>query len=192
MAMVWLCSINLVIANYIILNVTGREKSFILPFHPGHWCCIRTRKNGCHFSNCVEKYCLNPIIQIILLATFRFLFLHCESVTRNRIVMATQAIIQVFLWHLYPSSCINHIILATLRTWTLQWRHNDHNGVSNHQPGGCLLNRLFRRRSKKTSKLCVTGLCAGNSPGPVNSPHKGPVTRKIFPFDDVIMEPPLV
>ena len=23
--------------------------------------------------------------------------------------------------------------------------------------------------------------------GPVNSPHKGPVTRKIFPFDDVIM-----
>ena len=30
-------------------------------------------------------------------------------------------------------------------------------------------------------------LCAGNSPGPVNSPHKGPVTRKMFPFDDVIM-----
>ena len=28
---------------------------------------------------------------------------------------------------------------------------------------------------------------AGNSPGPVNSPHEGPVTRKMFPFDDVIM-----
>ena len=28
----------------------------------------------------------------------------------------------------------------------------------------CLLNRLFRRRSKKTSKLRVTGLCVGNSP----------------------------
>ena len=27
----------------------------------------------------------------------------------------------------------------------------------------------------------------GNSPGPVNSPHKGPVTRKMLPFDDVIM-----
>ena len=26
-----------------------------------------------------------------------------------------------------------------------------------------------------------------NSPGPVNSPHKGPVTGKMFPFDDVIM-----
>ena len=35
--------------------------------------------------------------------------------------------------------------------------------VSNHQPHDCLLNRLFRRRSKKTSKLCVTGLCEGNS-----------------------------
>ena len=46
------------------------------------------------------------------------------------------------------------------------------------------VNRLFRRRSKKTSKLHVTGLCAGNSPGPVNSPHKGPVTRKMLPFDD--------
>ena len=47
----------------------------------------------------------------------------------------------------------------------LRWRHNDHAGVSNHQPHGCLLNRLFRRNSKKTSKLRVTGLCAGNSPG---------------------------
>ena len=43
----------------------------------------------------------------------------------------------------------------------LQWRHN---GVSNHPPHDCLLNRLFRHRSKKTSKLCVTDLCAGNSP----------------------------
>ena len=62
----------------------------------------------------------------------------------------------------------------------LHWRHNDHVAVSNHQPHDCLLNRLFRRRSKKTSKLHVTGLCAGNSPGPVNSPHKGQVTRKMF------------
>ena len=47
---------------------------------------------------------------------------------------------------------------------TLQWRHNEHDGVSNHQPHDCLLNGLFRRRSKKTSKLRVTDLCEGNSP----------------------------
>ena len=48
---------------------------------------------------------------------------------------------------------------------SLQWRHNERVCVSNHQPHGCLLNRLFGRRSKKTPKLRVTGLCAGNSPG---------------------------
>ena len=47
---------------------------------------------------------------------------------------------------------------------SLQWRHNLRDGVSNHQPYDCLRNRLFRRRSKKTSKLCVAGLCVGNSP----------------------------
>ena len=79
------------------------------------------------------------------------------------------------------------MILEAGACHTLHWRHNGHDGVSNHQPHDCLLNRLFWRRSKKTSKLRVTGLCVGNSPGPVNSPHKGPVTRKMFPFDDVIM-----
>ena len=69
----------------------------------------------------------------------------------------------------------------------LRWRHNGRDSVSNHQPHDCLLNRSFRRRSKKTSKLRVTGLCAGIHRGPVNSPHKWPVTRKMFPFDDVIM-----
>ena len=51
-----------------------------------------------------------------------------------------------------------------------QWRHNGHNGVSNHQPHDRLLNRLFRLRSKKTSKLRVTSLCAGNSPVTVDFP----------------------
>ena len=47
--------------------------------------------------------------------------------------------------------------------WSLQWRHNGPDGVSNHHHRACLLNCLFERRSKKTSKLRVTGLCAGNS-----------------------------
>ena len=47
---------------------------------------------------------------------------------------------------------------------SLRWRHNGRDAVSNHQPRDCLLNRLFRRRSKKTSTLRATGLCSGNSP----------------------------
>ena len=51
-------------------------------------------------------------------------------------------------------------------TWSgpLQWRHDEHHGILNHRRLDCLLNRLFRCRSKKTSKLRVTGLCEGNSP----------------------------
>ena len=49
--------------------------------------------------------------------------------------------------------------------FSLQWHHNGHDCISNRQPHDRLLNRLFRCRSKKTSKLRVTCLCAGNSPG---------------------------
>ena len=47
---------------------------------------------------------------------------------------------------------------------TLQWRHNERDGVSKHRRLHCLLNCWFRHRSKKTTKLRITGLCAGNSP----------------------------
>ena len=57
----------------------------------------------------------------------------------------------------------NHHTDYISQSW--QWRHNGRNGVSNHQPHDCLLNRLFGHRSKKTSKLHIAGLCAGNSPG---------------------------
>ena len=76
-------------------------------------------------------------------------------------------------WQIIATLCNETYFFNKL---SLQWHHNDHDGVSNHQPHSCLHNRLFRRRSKKTSKLRVTGLCVGNSPGPMNSPHKGPVT----------------
>ena len=55
--------------------------------------------------------------------------------------------------------------LISLILISLLWRHHGRDNVSNHQPHDCLFNRLIRRRSKKTSKLRVTGLCAGNSPG---------------------------
>ena len=57
-----------------------------------------------------------------------------------------------------------HWSLVTHICVTLQWRHNGRDSVSNHQPYHCIVYCLFRRRSEKTSKLRVTGLCAGNSP----------------------------
>ena len=79
---------------------------------------------------------------------------------------------QQFLWH----------------HQSLQWYHNERDCVSNHQPRDRLLNRLFRHRSTKTSMLPVSlAFVWGIHRWPANSPHKGPVTRKMFPFDDVII-----
>ena len=70
---------------------------------------------------------------------------------------------------------------------SLQWRHNGRDGVSNHQPHDCLPNRLVGPRSKNTSKLRVTGLCAGNSPGTGEFPAQMASNAEMFPFDDVNM-----
>ena len=69
----------------------------------------------------------------------------------------------------------------------LQWRHNERDIVSNHQPHDCLLSRLFGCRSKKTSTLRVTGHCAGNSPGTGEFPAQMVSNAEMFPFDDIIM-----
>ena len=76
--------------------------------------------------------------------------------------------------HIYITSMYIYIYIRLLLQWiksispkniALLWRHNGLDSVSNHQPHHCLLGRLFGRRSKITSKLRVTGLCARNSPG---------------------------
>ena len=41
-----------------------------------------------------------------------------------------------------------------------------------------------QRKYQSSASLAFVG---GIRRSPVNSPHKGPVTRKIIPFDDVIM-----
>ena len=64
--------------------------------------------------------------------------------------------------HLFTNSGTKR---SQITHYSILWRHNGRDCVSNHQPHDCLLNRLFRRRSKKTSKLRGTGLCAWNSPG---------------------------
>ena len=72
--------------------------------------------------------------------------------------------IKVISWFAFQFTDEYYFILSKLMAWTLQWRHNERDGVSNHQPHVCSLNRLFRRRSKETSKLRVTALCVANLP----------------------------
>ena len=77
--------------------------------------------------------------------------------------------------------------LSPTKRIILEWRHNGCDSVSNHQPHNCLLNRLFRRRSNKTSKLRVTGLCTGNSPWTGEFPAQRASNVENVPFDDAIM-----
>ena len=93
--------------------------------------------------------------QIVIKKSFniRITYTLCKEKTSN----------QTFLYACF-TKISNNICSVIFRfvVVSLHWRHNDHDGVSNHQPHGCLLNRIFGRRSKKISKLRVTGLCAGN------------------------------
>ena len=77
-------------------------------------------------------------------------------------------------------------ILPCGRQWLVplayEWSHNGRDGISNQQLHDCLLNHSFRRRSKKTSQLRVTGLCAGNSQVTGEFPSQRPVTWKMIPF----------
>ena len=93
---------------------------------------------------------------------------HCSDVTRMSWRLkstATQLFVLNFVQYSINENIKLHNSPFMRGLYPLQWRHNGLDCVSNHQPHDCLLNRLFRRRSKKTSKLRVTGLCAGNSPG---------------------------
>ena len=96
----------------------------------------------------------------------------------NSMLYNHQLGIVVFTWGQFHRKRSRYLSLISVWKWlikdhsriyqgpneSLQWRHSGRESVSNHQPHDCLFNRLFRRRSKKISKLCVTGLCAGNSP----------------------------
>ena len=56
-------------------------------------------------------------------------------------------------------------------TCSLRWRHNELDGVSNHQP------YADRRKHQCSASLAFV---RGIHRGAVNSPHKWPVTRKCF------------
>ena len=70
---------------------------------------------------------------------------------------------------------------------SLQWRHNGCDSVSNYQPHHCLLNGKFSADQRKHQSSASLAFVRGIHRWPVNSPHKWPVTRKMFPFYDVIM-----
>ena len=89
----------------------------------------------------------------------------CDQKHPEEVISMSRWISQYISWLLWNTLINETNSSFTLKPHALRWRHNGRDGVSNHQPHDCLLNNLFGHRSKKTSKLRVTGLCEGNSPG---------------------------
>ena len=77
---------------------------------------------------------------------------------RYGLLQVVSHVFAVCLSHSCHCSCWVVFVFITVT------KKNEREGVSNHQPQDCLLNRLFRHRSNKASKLCVTSLCLGNTP----------------------------
>ena len=65
----------------------------------------------------------------------------------------------------------------------LQWCHNERYGVSNHRRPHCLLNCSDTDQRKHQSSASLAFMLRRIHRWPVNSPHKRPVTQKMFPFD---------
>ena len=79
-------------------------------------------------------------------------------------------------------------IQYTFLTGILQWRHNEHDGsqitgVSIICSPVC--SGADQRKHQSSASLAFG---RGIDRWPVDSPHKGPVMPKMFPFDDVIMK----
>ena len=132
--------------------------------------CFHLMTSSCVITNCGEHPHIPSHPFFFLNSSSRLLE---ENITRKYYLYAWSCLsfffsfLSLLFLLIFWSGWISIAVCGPIsaRGGTLRWRHNDHAGVSNHQPHGCLLNRLFRRKSKKTSKLRVTGLCAGNSPG---------------------------
>ena len=104
-----------------------------------------------------RKYSCGVIVRNYRKHVFPFHVWFC--VHKWELVRSLRGLILILIWD-YQTPLSDSVLI---KQWWM-WRHNGCDGISNHQPHECWLNRLFRRRSRKTSMLCVTGLCAGSSP----------------------------
>ena len=93
------------------------------------------------------------------------------------------------IWYVHCGICEIGLFLLMEDEDTLQSRLDQCDGVSTYWRLYCSLNRFFsgayqRNHQSSASLAFVRGIYTW----PAGSPHKRPVTRKIFPFDDVIMK----
>ena len=115
-----------------------------------------------HYIRIILKFIHSSSVHIDGLAQERRLRLSCIKPSICAFSNILNLLYVDMFFHSFICLFHTHVLCHVSK---LHWRHNGCDSVSNHQPHDCLLSRIFGRRSKKTSKLRVTGLCAGNSSG---------------------------
>ena len=93
------------------------------------------------------RQCMTSLLKICTLSKNDHLYHRTILLAKNDIIHGR--------WK--KASKMSHTVFVA----ALQWRHIERDDVLNHRRHDCLLNRLFMRRSKKISKLRVTGPLSG-------------------------------
>ena len=168
--------ISLAILNYVIRRTRGNYKSR----HP-----LKSGREEDYIQLCVQQHCM-------LMAWHRQVIWHLQALRRHR----SDSVIPA--WCAIKRFSHERVEAGDTSTGNHYWFRGYHMhycdvimdvsiGVSNHQPHGCLLavySDAVRRKHQNTASMAFV---RGIHRGPVNSTHKCPVTRKMFPFDVVIM-----
>ena len=105
-------------------------------------------------------------------AVFHVFLLQFDSLRNPYLIFCFTLFVSIHVAMGFQLQGISYVLIIKYTLWhwrkaifiSLEWRNIERDGVSNHRCPNYLLSRLFQRRSKKTSKLRVTGFCEGNPP----------------------------
>ena len=96
-------------------------------------------------------------------------------------------VISSFWYATKKPSKLSTIILLCHKAVPLQWHRNEHDCISNHwhlDVCSAVYSGADQRKDQSSVSLAFV---RGIHQWPVDSSHKGPLTQKMFPFDDIIV-----
>ena len=143
------------------------NKAWFCNLHGGHWICRYDKIFICGYAgSCQNDNFLCNQLRKLDLSPGMYLngISKTESAYYRHLFHSSTFLVYLQNNANHTGPDLGHNCVSRCPGTSLQWRHNERDGVSNHRRLDYLLKRLLSRRSKKTSKLRVTGLCEWNPP----------------------------
>ena len=114
--------------------------------------------------------------------------IHKSILLRRECLLRVCSLAYFHVTSLYVRSCYNwpcYSFYNENHLYSLQWRHNERDGISFASiVCSTVCSSADQRKHQISASLALE---RGIHQWPVDSPHEGPVTQKMFPIDDVIM-----